>query len=73
MKPKKTRTATGRIADEFRSMAVGDVLLFPMVRYNPNSVRSSPAATLARERWQGRRWSVRTDVEAGVVEVARTR
>lgn len=68
----KKRIATLGITEEMRRMAVGDVVQFPLSRYNNNSVRSTPGSTLVQERINGMRWKTRMDYDNKCVEVIRT-
>lgn len=72
MKKKKTpRTAELGIAEELRNMKVGDVVQFPIPKYNYNSIRSSPFTTLINETLEGRKWKNRVDYNNGNVVVTR--
>lgn len=68
----KTRIATGRIAQEFRNMEVGDVVCFPIENYVYNTVRVAPSSILVKERMEGWNWKTRIDYDNKCVEVTRT-
>jgi len=66
------RTATGGVAEEFRGLGVGDVVTFPMEKYNPLTVRNTPSATMLNERVKnGKKWITSTDMEDRCVYVVR--
>lgn len=62
----------GIIAEEFRRMDVGDIVLFPVSSYKPTTVRSTPSATMLKEVLEeGRQWSTMLDKENKSVAVLR--
>lgn len=70
---KTIRTATLGLAEEFRRMSVGDEVRFPLEKYNYNSVRSTPSATLKNlQIMEGRQWIQRIDMDTKSVIVTRT-
>lgn len=68
---KKIRIATLGIADEMRSMEIGDMVRFPFERYTYNSVRVAPSSTLVPERANGKRWRCRINYEEKSTDVTR--
>lgn len=71
---KTIRKASGGIAEEFRNLSVGEVILFPMLDYNPNTVRNTPSTTMLNERIKtGKKWITSTDMENKCVYVARVK
>lgn len=69
---KTLRIATRGIAEEMRDMEVGDVVSFPLDKYNYNSVRATPSTTLVPERAKGAKWRTRVNYEDKCTEVTRT-
>ena len=66
------RWAASGIAPEFRSMSVGDIVLFATDKYNYQSIRSTPGTVMVQERMQdGREWTTRVDYANKVVAVMR--
>lgn len=63
--------AEGILTAEFRSMAVGDVKLFPIPKYNYNTLRVIPCTTLVEERIEGWKWTLRIDSANKSVTVLR--
>lgn len=72
MEQKEIKIATRGIAEEMRDMAVGDVVSFPLDKYNYNSVRATPSTTLVPERAEGAKWRTRVNYDAKCTEVTRT-
>lgn len=73
MENKEAKIATLGLAEEFRCMDVGEVVEFPLSRYNYNSVRSTPATALINEQIEeGKRWKTRLDKDKRCVIVTRT-
>lgn len=73
MENKEVKVATLGMAEEFRNMSVGEVVEFPLARYNYNSVRSTPATALINEQIEeGKRWKTKLDKERRSVIVTRT-
>lgn len=68
---KKPKIATGGISDEMRKMDVGDVVLFPLEKYNYNSVRATPATLMQERVIEGKRWKTGVNYEKKSVEVTR--
>lgn len=67
------RIATLGIAEEMRSMKVGDVVKFPLSEYNYTSVRATPAGALVNERVnEGKRWKTKVNYSDKCVDVTRT-
>lgn len=69
---KTKRIATQSIAYELRKMEVGDIVQFPLVTYNYNSVRSTPSTTLVPERMDGKQWKTHLNYVDKCTEVIRT-
>lgn len=69
---KTIRTATLGVAEELRNMNVGDVVRFPIPKYNYNTVRAAPATTLVAEVMDGCRWKTKKDIDNKCVLVTRT-
>lgn len=72
MEQKEIKIATRGIAEEMRDMAVGDVVNFPLDKYNYNSVRATPSTTLVPERAEGAKWRTRVNYDTKCTEVTRT-
>jgi len=71
---KTIRTASGGVAEEFRNLNVGEVISFPMLTYNPNTVRNTPSASMLNERVKtGKKWITSTDMEDKCVYVVRVK
>lgn len=71
---KSIREATGGVAEEFRNLRIGEVIMFPMLKYNPITVRNTPSATMLNERVKtGKKWITSTDMENKCVYVARVK
>ena len=70
MEKAKVRTAIGGISAELRDMAVGETVIFPIEKYNYNSIRSTPS-TLVEERAEGWRWTTRVDFDDKCIYVRR--
>lgn len=48
--------------------------MFPMLKYNPNTVRNAPSSTMLNERVKtGKKWITSTDMEDKCVYVARVK
>lgn len=59
---KEPRWATLGITDEFRELGIGEVVLFPVNKYNFQTVRATPATSMINERMnEGREWKVKLD------------
>lgn len=69
---KTIKIATLGIAEELRNMEVGDVVQFPVPKYNYNSIRTSPGTTLVAETMEGRKWKTKKDIDNRCVLVTRT-
>lgn len=68
------RTASGGVAEEYRNLNVGEVVAFPIDKYNPLTVRNAPSATMLNERVRaGKKWITSTDMEDKCVYVARVK
>ena len=68
------REATGGVAEEFRNLSIGEVIMFPMLKYNPNTVRNTPSSTMLNERVNtGKKWITSTDMKDKCVYVARVK
>lgn len=66
------RIAKFGITDELRNMEVGDIVRFPVDKYNFNTVRSTPAGSLVAERMnEGRRWKSHVNYDEKCIEVTR--
>lgn len=68
---KTVRIASLGITEEMRNMNVGDVVLFPLDRYNYNSVRATPSTSLVPDRAEGKRWKTSVNYEQKCTEVTR--
>lgn len=68
---KTVRIASLGISDEFRRLEIGEVVHFPIPKYNYNSIRSTPSTSLVAERMDGKRWKTRLDIDNKLVEVIR--
>ncbi len=68
---KTIRIATLGIAEEMRNMEVGEVVQFPLEKYNYNSVRATPSTTLVPERASGKRWKTKVNYDDKCTEVKR--
>ena len=68
---KTIREATRGITDEYRDMNVGDVVYFPIPKYNYNSIRATPTSTLVRARLEGCKWKSKLDLANRRVVVTR--
>lgn len=66
-----TRVAYRGIADEMRDMQVGQIVQFPLDKYNYNSVRATPSTTLVPERAGGKKWRTRVNYDEKCTEVIR--
>lgn len=61
------------VAAEFRKLDVGDVVLFPIVNYNYNTIRVTPFTSLMNEKvLEGRRWTTKFDEPNKSIAVLRT-
>ena len=68
------REATGGVAEEFRNLSIGEVIMFPMLKYNPITVRNTPSSTMLNERVKtGKKWITSTNMEDKCVYVARVK
>lgn len=67
----KTKTQRGEIKSRFLEMEVGDTIFFPFDKYNPNTIRSTPASTLSYAVAEGMRWTTKTDIFGKRVAVTR--
>lgn len=70
MEKAKVRTAIGGITAEFRGMTMGETVIFPMEKYNYNSIRST-GSTLVTQRAQGWKWKTRVDFDDKCIYVWR--
>lgn len=71
---KTIRKATGGVAEEFRNLSIGEVIMFPMLDYNPNTVRNTPSASMLNERVKtGKKWITSTDLDDKCVYVIRVK
>lgn len=71
---KTIRKATGGVAEEFRNLSIGEVIMFPMLEYNPNTVRNAPSASMLNERVKtGKKWITSTDLDDKCVYVIRVK
>lgn len=71
MEQKKIKIATRGIAEEMRNMAVGEVVQFPLEKYNYNTVRATPSTSLVTDRVAGKRWKTRVNYDDKCTEVVR--
>ena len=69
---KTIKIATLGIAEELKNMEIGDVVQFPVPKYNYNSIRTSPGTTLVAETMEGRKWKTKKDIDNRCVLVTRT-
>lgn len=67
----KTKTQRGEIKSRFLEMKVGETIFFPFDKYNPNTIRSTPASTLSYAVAQGMKWITKTDPFGKRVAVTR--
>ncbi len=67
----KIKIATLGIADEFRKMDIGDIVHFPLDKYNYNTIRSAPNTSLVQDRLQGKKWKTKINYDERCVEVCR--
>lgn len=68
----KPKWATLGVAEEFRQMKVGDVLLFPVEEYAYSTIRSAPNSSLVKESMiEGRRWTTVKDSDNKCITVLR--
>lgn len=64
--------AEGSVADEFRKMNVGDIVLFDVDKYNYQTIRTAPATIMVKERMkEGRMWKTRVDYDNQAAAVLR--
>lgn len=61
IKVKEPRFATLGVAEEYKRMEVGDVVLFPASDYPANTVRCTPNTTLLNKVLEGCKWTTRVD------------
>ena len=65
------RWAVDGIMPELRKMEVGDIVLFPIDKYNYNTVRSAPSNMLNERFIEGMEWTTRIDKENKAIAVIR--
>lgn len=64
--------ATLAVAQEFRRLKVGEIVLFPIASYNYQTIRSTPGTTMVPEVLnEGRQWKTRIDKANKSVAVIR--
>lgn len=64
--------ATIGVAQEFRRLKVGEIVLFPISSYNYQTIRSTPGTTMVPEVLnEGRQWKTRIDKPNKSVAVIR--
>lgn len=68
---KTIRIAEKGITEEFRNMKVGEVVRFPVPRYNYNTIRQVPYTSCVNESFEGRKWQTRKDIDNKCIEVTR--
>lgn len=68
---KTIRIAQRSIVEEMRDMNIGDVVKFPLAKYKPTTVRSTPSASLCLEKAEGKNWSTRINYDDKCVDVTR--
>lgn len=68
---KTAKLAVLGIAEELRNMEVGDIIQFPIDKYNYNSVRATPSTTLVPDRAAGKAWRTRLNIKDKCTEVIR--
>lgn len=57
--------------EELRQMNVGDVVHFPIDKYNYNTIRATPSTSLIPERMNGWKWKTKIDIDNKIIEVKR--
>lgn len=68
----KPRMAKLGVAEEFRRLKVGEIVLFPIDSYNYQTIRSTPATSMVPEAMnEGRQWKTRLDKANRSVAVIR--
>lgn len=67
----KGRVATGGITEEIRKMEVGDIVYFPIPKYNYNSIRSTSHTTLLNDTLEGCKWTKSIDRKRKCIVVTR--
>lgn len=64
--------AVSGVADEFRKLRIGDIVLFPINSYNYQTIRSTPGTSMVPEVInEGRCWKTKLDRENKSVAVLR--
>ena len=71
VKTESIRMATRGMAEELRSMKIGEVVRFPFDKYNYSSVRSTISVTLIHERAKGKRWRTHANIDEKSTDVTR--
>ena len=71
IKIRKPKWAQLGIADELKGMKVGEIILFPIPKYNYQSIRSSPSTSAVDKLLEGWRWSTSLDRKNKSVAVLR--
>ena len=65
------RIATRGPVEEYRDMNVGDVVRFPLDKYNYNTLRVLPSTSLVPDRVDGKSWKTRINYPEKAVDVTR--
>lgn len=65
------RIATRGPVEEFRDMNVGDVVRFPLDKYNYNTLRVIPSTSLVSDRVDGKNWKTKINYLEKAVDVKR--
>lgn len=69
---KKPKWAEFGITEEFRRLAVGEIVLFPLASYNYTTIRATPGGVLVKEKvTEGRGWRTKVDYDNKSVAVIR--
>lgn len=71
IKVNEPKWANLTVAEEYRRMEVGDVVMFRIPGYNYQTVRCAPSTSLIAESMEGRRWTTRMDRNNRCVAVLR--
>ncbi len=58
---KEPKWACLNVAEEYRRMEVGDIVVFPIPQYNYQTIRCAPSTSLIEESMEGKRWTTRID------------
>ena len=67
----KKRIATLKVVEELSKMEIGEIVQFPLCKYNYATVRSTPSGRLANEQCEGAKWKTRLNRAEKCVDVIR--